>query len=99
MSYQDAIVRDAKLIILRELDLQVDGQLNETSLRRVLDVYGIKRTNDWVLTQLNGLAELGAIVLKPYGIVTVAAITSVGRDHVHERAVLAGVTRPYEFGK
>ena len=99
MSYQAAIVRDARLIILRELDLQVDGQLNDTSLRRVLDVYGIKRTNDWVLTQLNSLAELGAVSLKPYGIVHVATITATGRDHVHERAVLGGVSRPHEFGK
>ena len=98
MSYQEAIAKDARLIILRELELQVDGQLNEVALRRVLDIYGITRTRDWIVTQLNKLVELEAVTIKEAGEIAVAAITQAGRDHVNERSVLGGVTRPHELG-
>lgn len=98
MSYQDKIAKDGRLIILRELNAQVDGQLNEASLRRVLDMNGITRSRDWLVTQLNRLVELEAIVLKDAGEILVAAITGSGRDHVEQRGVLGGVTRPSELG-
>lgn len=98
MSYQEVIARDGRLIILRELNSQVDGQLNDASLRRVLDMNGITRSRDWLVTQLNRLVELEAIVLKDAGEILVAAITSTGRDHVEQRAVLGGVSRPSELG-
>lgn len=98
MSYQEIIARDGRLIILRELNSQVDGQLNDVSLRRVLDMNGITRSRDWLVTQLNRLVELEAIVLKDAGEILVAAITSSGRDHVEQRAVLGGVSRPSELG-
>jgi hypothetical protein len=98
VKYNDGIERDARLIILRELALQVDGQLNEISLRRALDIYGITRSRDWIVTQLNRLSELGAISIKPAGEVLVAALTPAGRDHVDERSILGGVSRPHELG-
>lgn len=98
MSYQEIIARDGRLIILRELNAQIDGQLNDASLRRVLDMNGITRSRDWLVTQLNRLVELEAIVLKDAGEILVAAITSAGRDHVEQRAVLGGVSRPSELG-
>jgi len=98
MSYQEIIAKDGRLIILRELNAQVDGQLNEAALRRVLDLHGITRSRDWLLTQLNRLVELEAVALKQAGDLTVAAILRAGRDHVEERAVLGGVSRPSELG-
>ena len=67
MSFSDLVAADAKLIILRELHSQVDGRLNEISLRRLLDVFGIKRSADWLATQLNALVELGAVELRSIG--------------------------------
>lgn len=90
----DAITADARLAILRELAAQVDGRLSEQLLRRVLDVYGIRRDRDWIRTQLRKLDMLGAVELKPVGELLVAQITRSGRDHVEERAVIEGVTRP-----
>lgn len=98
MNYQELIAKDGRLIILRELNAQVDGQLNEAALRRVLDIHGIKRSRDWMVTQLNRLVELEAVVLRDAGEMVVAAITSAGRDHVEQRAVLGGVSRPSELG-
>ena len=98
MSYQEAIAQDARLLILRELAKQVDGQLNEVALRRVLDVYGIVRSRDWLVTQLNRLAELEALSVKNVGELQVATLMRPGRDHVEERMVISGVTRPSELG-
>lgn len=92
----DAIAADARLIILRELSQQVDGRLNELMLGRVLDLFGIRRDRDWIATQLRKLEMLGAIELREIGETLVARITRTGRDHVEERAVIEGVTRPAE---
>ncbi len=90
----EAITGDARLTILTELTRQVDGRLSDLLLARVLDLYGIRRDRDWVRTQLRKLEQLGAIELTPIGETLVARIVRVGRDHVEERAVIEGVTRP-----
>ena len=93
-SLADAIAADARLQILQELARQVDGRLSELLLRRVLDIYGIRRDRDWVATQLRKLEMLGSIELSTAGETLVARLTRAGRDHVEERAVIEGVTRP-----
>lgn len=92
----DAIAGDARLIMLKELVKQVDGRLNQLMLARVLDLYGIRRDRDWVVTQLRKLDALGAVELQAAGELLVAQITREGRDHVEERAVIEGITRPAE---
>ena len=98
MNYQETIARDARMILLRELNAQVDGRLNEVSLRRVLDAFGVKRSRDWLVTQLNHLAGLDALTVKEAGEIMIAQITPLGRDHVEERSILGGVSRPSELG-
>lgn len=92
----DAIAADARLQILSELNEQVDGRLALLPLQRVLDLYGIRRDRDWVATQLRKLEALGAIELQDAGSMLIARLTRVGRDHLDERAVIEGVTRPAE---
>ena len=92
----DAIAGDARLYILKELAKQVDGRLSELLLRRTLDLYGIRRDRDWVRTQLRKLESLGAIELQEAGEVLVARISPAGRDHVDERSIIEGVTRPMD---
>lgn len=94
MNYTDLLIADARLCILRELSDQVDGRLNEVGLMRVLDAFGIKRSRDWVRTQLRALDELGAVNLTEIGTVMVAALTKLGRAHVERRQVIEGVARP-----
>lgn len=90
----DAISGDARLRILKELVAQGDGRLSDLLLQRVLDLYGIRRDRDWIATQLRKLEALGAIELQTAGETLVARITRAGRDHVDERAIIEGVTRP-----
>lgn len=97
-SLGDAIAGDARLIILRGLAGQVDGRLNELMLERELDLYGIRRDRDWIATQLRKLEALGATELQTAGTLLVARVTRAGRDHVEERGVIEGVTRPADFG-
>lgn len=94
MSYDEKIAEDGRLVILKELAAQVDGRLNEVSIQRVLDAFAIKRSREWVRTQLRKLAELEAVRVTEAGTVMIAEIRSLGRNHVERREVIDGVTRP-----
>jgi hypothetical protein len=89
-----AIARDARLAILNELAKQVDGRLNDQAMTHVLDVIGVRRSRDWVRTQLRALAELDAVRLIDAGELLVAELTATGRDHVERRIIIEGVARP-----
>lgn len=97
MSYDEDVARDARFFILRELTAQIDGQSNDVHLRRVLDAQGIRRAPDWIVTQINKLAELGAVKVTMAGTIAIAAITPAGRHHVDARSVIAGVSRPSDL--
>lgn len=90
------IAQEARLAILKELAGQTDGRLNDLLLQRALDAYGFRRDRDWVKTQLSKLAALDAVSLEELGPITVARLERAGRDHLDERSVLSGVTRPHE---
>ena len=94
MSYQEHLQADARLVILKELTLQMDGRLNERGLEKVLDAFGFRRTREWIRTQLRMLEQLGAVLLVEQGTVLVAEITRAGIDHVERRSVIEGVARP-----
>jgi hypothetical protein len=94
MSFSDLLAGDARLCILKELARQTDGRLNDATLQHVLDAFGMKRSRDWVRTQLRALDELGAVNLTEIGSVMVAAMTKLGRDHVERRQIIEGVSRP-----
>lgn len=94
----DALAADARLFVLRELARQIDGRLNELSIARVLDLSGIKRSREWTATQLRKLEELDAIALVDASGLLIAEITRTGRDHLDQRSIIAGVTRPAEAG-
>lgn len=98
MSYDARIDFDARLFILKELVGQIDSHLNEISIRRVIDVkYGINRSREWIRTQLRKLEELGAIEISGGDEILIAHILPPGRNHVAERSVIDGVTRPSEI--
>lgn len=94
MSYQEHMTLDARLVILKELAAQADGRLNEVLLEKVLDVFGHRRSREWIRTQLRKLEELGAVKLDEVGTVLVAALTRAGLDHVERRSFIDGVARP-----
>ena len=94
MSMTTIIEREARLVILKELDQKPDGRLNSALLQSTLEVYGISRSRDWVHEQLRHLAEIGAVTIADAGTVRVASISGRGRDHVERRIVLESVKRP-----
>ena len=94
MNHDDRISADARLILLRELAQQTDGRSNELVLERVLDVHGIRRSREWVRTQLRRLAELEAVAIAEVGALLVATLRRAGRDHVERRFLIEGVARP-----
>lgn len=94
MSYDDKIAEDARLIILKELAEQVDGRMNEVGLSRVLDLFAIRRSREWVRTQMRKLAELETVRVTEAGTVLVASIRTLGRNHVERREVVDGISRP-----
>lgn len=90
----DQIAEDGRLIILRELAAQTDGRSNDLVLARVLDAFGVRRSRDWVRTQLRRLAELEAVRIQEVSTVMVATLRQAGRDHVDRRGIIEGVSRP-----
>lgn len=93
---KEKIAQDARLAILRELSAQGDGRLNDLLLQRQLDAIGFRRDRDWIKTQLSKLEALGGVSLVEAGPMVIARIERPGRDHLDERSVLSGVTRPHE---
>ena len=94
MSDEEHMTHDARLVMLKELARQADGRMNEVILERVLDVFGHRRSRDWIRTQLRKLEELGAVRLDEVGTVMVATLTRAGLDHVERRSFIEGVARP-----
>ncbi len=94
MNWPEQNAQDGRLVILKELAVQVDGRLNEVSLQRVLKAFAITRSRDWVRTQLRALSELGAVRVTEAGTVMIAQITTLGRNHVERTEIVEGVTRP-----
>ena len=94
MSYDDRVAEDARLVILRELAKQIDGRCNEVLLTRVLDTFGIRRSREYVRTQLRAMDELGAIRVDEVGTVMVGSIRKAGRNHVERRGIIEGIARP-----
>lgn len=94
MSEIDRVAEDARLMILRELASSSDGRSNDVVLMRVLDAYGVRRSRDWLRTQLRRLADLDALRVETIGSVAVATLRKAGRDHVEGRGLIEGVSRP-----
>jgi len=94
MDYDEYLVKNARLVILKELSKWPDGRLNEVDLTIVLDTFAYRRSREWVRTQLHKMAELGAIVTEQRGTVLIATITRSGLDHVERRSVIEGIATP-----
>jgi len=94
ISFAEHAARDARLVILRGLDQQVDGRMNETLLTYLLETFGHNVSREYVRTQLRKLQELGAVQVTEVGTVMIATIARAGVDHVHRRSIIEGVNRP-----
>lgn len=98
MIYEDRVLADARLCMLKELARQVDGRLHDKALMYTLEAFGMLRDIDWVRTQMLALEALGAVNTSEMGSVMIAALTKLGRNHVERRAIIVGVARPSDEG-
>jgi hypothetical protein len=92
--YNDLMTKDARLVILRALHEQTDNRLNDSILAQVLELYGHRRTREWIRQQLRFLSEMDAIAVTDLGSAVVAELKRLGAEHVERRTILEGVKRP-----
>ena len=92
--FNEFLTADARLVILKELALQMDGRLSDKHMEKVLDAFAHRRSREWIRTQFRKLEELGAVQVSEMGTVLVATITRAGLEHVERRSIIEGVARP-----
>lgn len=94
MDYAAIYNADARLRILQMLAKEADASLSAALISRYLEAYGIKRSREWVNSQLRALEELGAVTIASMDEALIARLARDGRDHVERRRLLDGVARP-----
>lgn len=95
MSYENDRIRpNARLILLKALDAQVDKRLHSGFLGAELFALGIDRPRQWVHGELAWLAEMGAVTTIEAGSVVVATLTDKGARHLRMSIAIEGIDRP-----
>lgn len=100
INYEKRIREDARLIILKALAEQVNESLASNVLEEdVLPIFVIRQDRAWVHTQMNYLANIGAITVLDAGTVKIGTLTGLGKRHLDRAIALEGVTRPSRPGE
>jgi hypothetical protein len=94
LPYADFLRQDMRLVILRLLVEMPAYRANSSVLNTALDSYGHAASRDQVKTELQWLAEQGALTLEEIGPVLVATLTTRGQDIAAGRARVPGIKRP-----
>lgn len=98
--YENDIIRpDARLIILKALQAQMDERLHSGFIVEELRRFGIDRGREWIHGELDWLAEMGAVTLTKPGSVVVATLTEKGARHLRRSIMIEGVKRPGRPGE
>lgn len=92
--FNDLIVSDIRLVILRALSEDPGYSHNEIILKEILGVMGHKVASDGLRAQLAWLAEQGLVETEAVGNLAVARLTSRGADVADGSATCPGVKRP-----
>ena len=92
--YAELRREDARLIILKALAGQIDERMHSGYIAEELRRFGIDEERAWVHSELDWLADMGAVLLARPGTVVVATLTEKGAHHLERRIVIEGVKRP-----
>jgi len=93
--YENTQIRpDARLIMLKALQAQIDNRLHSGFLIEELRAFGIDRSREWVHGEVRWLAEMGAVTITEAGTVLVATLTEQGARHLRRSVAIEGVKRP-----
>lgn len=98
MSFNDFVLRDLRLCLLRALAEQPGYTAGEVLLQTVAKSYGISRTRESIRTELAYLGQLGAVSLVEQGSYLIATLLRRGQDHVEGLIQLDGVNKPSPKG-
>ncbi|MBK1868268.1 hypothetical protein [Taklimakanibacter albus] len=93
-SFNDFVLRDLRLCLLRALAEQPGYTANEVLLQKVAAGYGMSRTREVIRTELNFLADVSAITVVNQGSYAIATLHRRGQDHVDGLIEIAGVKKP-----
>ena len=99
MNMDQLMREDARLIILRELEKQVDERLHSGFMVSVLFEFGIDKPMEWIHGELQWLAEMGAVTLMRAGSVVVATLSEKGHRHLRRALIIEGIKRPSRPGE
>ncbi|MEL6639729.1 MAG: hypothetical protein AAFN63_11430 [Pseudomonadota bacterium] len=92
------IREQARLVILRALEAQIDETLNSDLMVFELEQFGIRKDRAWVHDELAFLLEMDAVALRDVGSVKVATLTHKGHRHLDRQIEIEGVKRPSRPG-
>lgn len=92
--YADYLRHDMRLVILRLLVEMPGYRANSSVLNTALDNFGHTASRDQIKTELQWLAEQGAVSLADIGPVLVATLTERGQDIAAGRTRVPGIKRP-----
>ncbi|CAN7259654.1 VpaChn25_0724 family phage protein [Brucella pseudogrignonensis] len=100
IDYAKKIREDARLIILKALAEQINESLASNILQDfVLPRFAIRQDRAWVHSQIDFLANLGAVTATAEGTVKVVSLTTMGQRHLDRDIAIEGVTRPSRPGE
>lgn len=99
MNYEDAVREDARLIILKALEKQVNESLHSGMLQLELEKLRIDRPREWLHGELDWLETMGAVTLIRADSVVVATLTAKGARHLRRGVVIEGIRRPSRPGE
>lgn len=97
--YEQEVREDARLIILKALAGQTDERLHSGYLAEELFRFGIDRPREWIHSELDWLAEIGAVLVSRPGSVVVATLAEKGARHLRRGMVIEGIKRPKRPGE
>ena len=96
--YNETLRQDARLIILKALSKQTNERLHSGFLGQELAGLGIDRDRAWVHSELDWLAEIGAVTLLRADTVLVATLTEKGARHLRRAISIDGISLPSRPG-
>lgn len=94
MSYQQFLIEDIRLVILRLLNEMQGYTTNSSVLVTGLASIGHQVSRDTVKTQINWLAEQGLVTYEAVHDIYVVTLTERGQDVATGKAKVHGIQRP-----
>lgn len=94
MSYSERVAEHYRLTILRCLQEEDDGKINESLLAEYVADFGFSGGRDHLRIHLKWLSDAGCVKVHDVRGIAVAELTEKGADHVERRALIPGIKKP-----